>query len=183
MPCTYVHACMYVLTHECTYTLTQACTYVLTHACTYVPTHACTYVLTHACTYLQIRYSENAPAGTNAVFEWRLQAERESAQGLSDEQVQSVTLSCSQTAVCLCLTFSLINFNSQSDIHTHTHTHTHMYIHTYSCALECIMYFSFLGKGLCRPIHASVRRVRSSTVQCRAPKKRICTRFENYCRH
>ena len=97
MPCTYVltHACTYVLPHACMYVLTHDCTYILTHACTYVLTHACTYVLPHACTYLQIRYSENAPAGTNAVFEWRLQAERESAQGLSDEQVQSVTLSCS----------------------------------------------------------------------------------------
>ena len=54
-------------------------------------------------TYLQIRYSENAPAGTNAVFEWRLQAERESAQGLSDEQVQLVAVTVAVRMLCVCV--------------------------------------------------------------------------------
>ena len=52
-------------------------------------------------TYLQIRYSENAPAGTNAVFEWRLQAERESAQGLSDDQVHLATFTVIVRLLCV----------------------------------------------------------------------------------
>ena len=52
-------------------------------------------------TYFQIRYSENAPAGTNAVFEWRLQAERESAQGLSDDQVHLDTYTITFRMLCV----------------------------------------------------------------------------------
>ena len=52
-------------------------------------------------TYFQIRYSENAPAGTNAVFEWRLQAERESAQGLSDDQVHLATYTIIVRMLCV----------------------------------------------------------------------------------
>ena len=54
---------------------------------------------------LQVRFSRNAPAGTDAVFQWRLQAERASAQGLTDQQVGGGTGVCvrGRERVCVCV--------------------------------------------------------------------------------
>ena len=100
-------------------------------------------------TYLQIRYSENAPAGTNAVFEWRLQAERESAQGLSDEQVQlvAVTVAVRMLCVCVWLSYSLTSIINQTNTYAHTThtphtcTHTHTYLYILMCSLMYLAHF------------------------------------------
>ena len=54
---------------------------------------------------LQVRFSRNAPAGTDAVFQWRLQAERASAQGLTDQQVGGgrAFVCGGRDSVCVCV--------------------------------------------------------------------------------